>query len=63
MQSYSDVDLTEHGADEAMRGRDEFNFTTGLQFGELTLPELNRHLADLSREQYERIHSDQTLTA
>ncbi|MFJ4679204.1 B12-binding domain-containing radical SAM protein [Kitasatospora sp. NPDC088783] len=54
MQTYSDVDLTDHGADEAMRGRDEFNFTTGLQFGELTPHELNRHLADLSRQQFER---------
>ncbi|GAA2463041.1 B12-binding domain-containing radical SAM protein [Streptomyces lavendulocolor] len=56
MQSYSDVDLTDHGADEAMRGRDEFNFTTGLQFGELDLDELNQHLAALSREQYQRTH-------
>ncbi|WP_327391440.1 B12-binding domain-containing radical SAM protein (plasmid) [Streptomyces microflavus] len=57
MQDYTDVDLTDHGADEAMRGRDEFNFTTGLQFGEVPLPELNRHLADLSREQFHRNHA------
>ncbi|MFJ5121886.1 B12-binding domain-containing radical SAM protein [Kitasatospora sp. NPDC088548] len=54
MQTYSDVDLTDQGADEAMRGRDEFNFTTGLQFGELSQDELNQHLADLSRQQFER---------
>jgi anaerobic magnesium-protoporphyrin IX monomethyl ester cyclase len=59
MQSYSDVDLTDHGADEAMRGRDEFNFTTGLQFGEVPLPELNEHLATLSRAQYERTHGQE----
>ncbi|MGW3627813.1 B12-binding domain-containing radical SAM protein [Streptomyces sp. NPDC000880] len=59
MQSYSDVDLTDHGADEAMRGRDEFNFTTGLQFGEVPLPELDQHLATLSREQYERTHGQE----
>jgi len=58
MQNYSDVDLTDQGADEAMRGRDEFNFTTGLQFGQLPLNELNQHLADLSREQYERTHGE-----
>ncbi|MGW2837595.1 B12-binding domain-containing radical SAM protein [Streptomyces sp. NPDC001493] len=54
MRNYSDVDLTDHGADEAMRGRDEFNFTTGLQFGEVPLAELNQYLADLSREQFHR---------
>ncbi|MFF7183152.1 radical SAM protein [Streptomyces sp. NPDC008121] len=61
MQNYTDVDLTDHGADEAMRGRDEFNFTTGLQFGELSLAELNSRLAALSREQFER--SQQQVTA
>lgn len=63
MQSYSDVDLTDHGADEAMRGRDEFNFTTGLQFGELPLDELDGHLAALSREQYRRTHGREGATA
>ncbi|MGW0035083.1 B12-binding domain-containing radical SAM protein [Streptomyces sp. NPDC003314] len=56
MQTYSDIDLTDHGADEAMRGRDEFNFTTRQQFGEVPLDELNQMLADVSREQYERTH-------
>ncbi len=54
MQTYHDVDLTSHGADEAMRGRDEFNFTTGQQFGEVPLAQLNDWLAELSREQHER---------
>ncbi|WP_329468561.1 B12-binding domain-containing radical SAM protein [Streptomyces sp. NBC_01431] len=59
MQSYSDVDLTSQGADEAMRGRDEYQFTTGLQFGEVPLPELDQHLVDLMREQYQRTHTPQ----
>ncbi|WP_228974720.1 hypothetical protein [Streptomyces sp. DH12] len=42
MQTYSDVDLTEHGADEAMRQRDEFNFTTSQQFGTVALDDLSR---------------------
>jgi anaerobic magnesium-protoporphyrin IX monomethyl ester cyclase len=55
MQTYSDVDLTDHGVEE-MRERDEFNFTTGLQFSEAPIPELNRLLVSLSREQYHRSH-------
>lgn len=52
---YSAVDLTEGGVDEAMRGRDEFNFSVGIQFGEATVVEVRHHLTALSREQYERI--------
>lgn len=52
---YSAVDLTAGGVDEAMRGRDEFNFSVGIQFGEATVAEVRRHLTELSREQYERI--------
>lgn len=64
MQSYSDVDLTEHGANESMRQRDEFNFTTGQQFGEVALDDLNRMLADISREQHERtLHARQEVSA
>ncbi|WP_240982073.1 MULTISPECIES: radical SAM protein [unclassified Streptomyces] len=63
MQTYSDVDLTDHGADEAMRGRDEFNFTTGQQFGDVPLDDLNRMLAQISREQHERNHGAQEVTA
>ncbi|MBX9397892.1 B12-binding domain-containing radical SAM protein [Streptomyces sp. TRM72054] len=54
MLAYGDVDLTEHGADEAMRGRDEFNFSVGIQFSETPLAEIREHLAALSREQHER---------
>ncbi|MGW7445053.1 B12-binding domain-containing radical SAM protein [Kitasatospora sp. NPDC054795] len=54
MQTYQDVDLTGHGADEAMRGRDEFNFATGQQFGHVPLTRLYGWLADISREQHHR---------
>ncbi|WP_455353435.1 B12-binding domain-containing radical SAM protein [Streptomyces sp. SYSU K217416] len=54
MMAYDDVDLTDHGADEAMRGRDEFNFSVGLQFTETPLSEIRSHLAALAREQHER---------
>jgi anaerobic magnesium-protoporphyrin IX monomethyl ester cyclase len=54
MQAYGDVDLTEHGADEAMRGRDEFNFSVGIAFSQTPLPVIRRHLADLSRQQHAR---------
>jgi len=54
MQAYSDVDLTEHGADEAMRGRDEFNFSVDIAFSRTPLPVIRRHLADLSRLQHAR---------
>jgi radical SAM superfamily enzyme YgiQ (UPF0313 family) len=51
---YTAVDLTAGGVDEAMRGRDEFNFSVNLQFGEATIDEVRACLAELSREQYER---------
>ncbi|MFJ7243113.1 B12-binding domain-containing radical SAM protein [Kitasatospora sp. NPDC098652] len=54
MQTYQDIDLTDHGADEAMRGRDEFNFGTGQQFGDVPLTRLHGWLADISREQHHR---------
>jgi anaerobic magnesium-protoporphyrin IX monomethyl ester cyclase len=51
---YTAVDLTAGGVDEAMRGRDEFNFSVNLQFGEATVEEVRHHLTTLSREQYAR---------
>jgi hypothetical protein len=48
------VDLTSGGLDEAMRGRDEFNFTVDIQFGEATIEKVRTRLVELSREQYER---------
>ncbi|MEV0036221.1 radical SAM protein [Streptomyces sp. NPDC050804] len=52
--AYSDVDLTQDGADESMRGRDEFNFSVGIQFGDVRLPEVRAALAALTREQHAR---------
>ena len=52
--NYSAVDLTNSGLDEAMRGRDEFNFSVGIQFGEASVPLIRLQLIKLSRAQYER---------
>ncbi|MGV9567840.1 B12-binding domain-containing radical SAM protein [Streptomyces sp. NPDC003480] len=52
--AYGDVDLTQDGADESMRQRDEFNFSVGIQFGDVPLHEVRSTLAMLTREQHER---------
>ncbi|WP_329383387.1 B12-binding domain-containing radical SAM protein [Streptomyces sp. NBC_01716] len=52
--AYADIDLTADGADESMRQRDEFNFSVGIQFGEVPLHEVRATLATLTREQHER---------
>lgn len=54
---YSAVDLTGGGLDEAMRGRDEFNFSVNIQFGEASVSEVRDRLVELSREQYQRSHA------
>ncbi|MFJ2868289.1 B12-binding domain-containing radical SAM protein [Kitasatospora sp. NPDC087314] len=54
MQTYQDIDLTDHGTVESMRQRDEFNFGTGQQFGEVPLGQLYAWLAGISREQHHR---------
>lgn len=51
---YTAVDLTGSGLDEAMRGRDEFNFSVNIQFGEASVSEVRERLVELSREQYQR---------
>jgi anaerobic magnesium-protoporphyrin IX monomethyl ester cyclase len=51
---YTAVDLTHGGLDEAMRGRDEFNFSVNIQFGEASVREVRDRLIELSREQYQR---------
>ncbi|GGO82841.1 B12-binding domain-containing radical SAM protein [Nonomuraea cavernae] len=53
--AYAPVDLG--GDDEAIRGRDEFNFSSGIQFGETPEDEIHRHLAALAREQHARTQS------
>ncbi|MFE6018668.1 B12-binding domain-containing radical SAM protein [Streptomyces sp. NPDC056441] len=52
--AYGDVDLTEDGADESMRQRDEFNFSVGIQFGDVPLAKVRSTLATLTREQHQR---------
>jgi anaerobic magnesium-protoporphyrin IX monomethyl ester cyclase len=54
MLAYSAVDLTNDGCDQAMRGRDEFNFSVGIQFGGVPVDEIRRHLSELVREQHSR---------
>ncbi len=56
--AYADVDLTDHGADESLRDRDEFNFSVGVQFGGVPLPIIRATLAALTREQHARTHPD-----
>jgi anaerobic magnesium-protoporphyrin IX monomethyl ester cyclase len=51
---YTAVDLTGSGLDEAMRGRDEFNFSVNIQFGEATISEVRARLVALSCEQHQR---------
>jgi radical SAM superfamily enzyme YgiQ (UPF0313 family) len=51
---YTAVDLTYGGLDQAMRGRDEFNFSVNIQFGEASVSEVRERLIELSREQYQR---------
>jgi anaerobic magnesium-protoporphyrin IX monomethyl ester cyclase len=58
--TYDEVDLTEGGIDPLLLDRDEFNFTTGLRFGEVPLQELRRNLSGIMREQKARLlrHED-----
>ncbi|MCX9192965.1 B12-binding domain-containing radical SAM protein [Carbonactinospora thermoautotrophica] len=51
---YTAVDLTNDGLDEAMRQRDEFNFSVNIQFGEAPLDYVRARLVELSREQHAR---------
>lgn len=53
--TYSEVDLTDGGADPLLLDRDEFNFTTDLKFGEVPLVELRRNLSSIMREQKLRL--------
>jgi radical SAM superfamily enzyme YgiQ (UPF0313 family) len=52
---YTAVDLTSDGLDEAMRGRDEFNFSVNIQFGEASVDEVRRRLVELSRAQWQHV--------
>ncbi|MGW2089466.1 B12-binding domain-containing radical SAM protein [Streptomyces sp. NPDC001880] len=61
--AYGDVDLTEDGADESMRERDEFNFSVSIQFGDVPLAKVRSTLATLTREQHQRNQSTQGAAA
>ncbi|MFF8882904.1 hypothetical protein [Streptomyces flaveolus] len=61
--AYGDVDLTQNGADESMRQRDEFNFSVGIQFGDVPLDDVRATLATLTREQHERNHAEPEIAA
>ncbi|MER5853816.1 radical SAM protein [Streptomyces sp. NPDC002012] len=61
--AYGDVDLTEDGADESMRQRDEFNFSVGIQFGDVPLAKVRSTLATLTREQHQRNQNTQGAAA
>lgn len=50
--SYTAVDLTEVGANESMRERDEFNFSVNLQLSDAPLDYVRMNLVRLAREQY-----------
>jgi anaerobic magnesium-protoporphyrin IX monomethyl ester cyclase len=61
--TYDEVDLTEGGTDPLLLDRDEFNFTTGLTFGEVPLPELRRNLSKIMRQQKARLlHYEDSLS-
>lgn len=51
---YTAVDLTDQGVDEAMRGRDEFNFSSNIQFGEAGVGEVRAALVELSHGEHQR---------
>jgi radical SAM superfamily enzyme YgiQ (UPF0313 family) len=53
--AYTAVDLTGEGLDDAMRARDEFNFSVNIQFGEVDLSHVRRRLVELARAQHERL--------
>ncbi|MFH8760228.1 B12-binding domain-containing radical SAM protein [Streptomyces atroolivaceus] len=61
--AYGDVDLTGDGADESMRQRDEFNFSVGIQFGDVPLAKVRSTLATLTRDQHERNQTAQGAAA
>jgi len=46
-----------------MRQRDEFNFSVGIQFGDVPLAKIRSTLATLTRDQHERNQSAQGAAA
>ncbi|MBO0802115.1 MAG: B12-binding domain-containing radical SAM protein [Nocardiopsaceae bacterium] len=56
LTNYTAVDLTGDGLDEAMRERDEFNFSVNLQLSDAPVTYVRRNLIDVCREQWSRAH-------
>jgi hypothetical protein len=56
LTDYTAVDLTRDGLDEAMRERDEFNFSVNLQLSDAPVSYVRRNLVAISREQWTRTH-------
>ena len=54
--AYTPVDLTDGGVDETMYGRDEFNFSLGIQLSHAPISIIRDKLTYLSRTQYARTH-------
>lgn len=53
--NYSAVDLTNGGVDEAMLGRDEFNFSTNVQFSDAPIDVVRAKLVALAHAQHGRL--------
>ncbi|RKE76999.1 radical SAM protein [Rhizobium sp. AG855] len=53
MMNYEPETLAELFQEKGLRDRDEFNFSTGIQFGEVPVSETRRTLAELMRRQKE----------
>ncbi|WP_040833541.1 B12-binding domain-containing radical SAM protein [Nocardia brevicatena] len=53
--NYSAVDLTSGGVDEAMLGRDEFNFSTNVQFSDVSIDVVRAKLVALAHAQHDRL--------
>jgi dTMP kinase len=55
LSNYSAVDLTGGGVDEAMLARDEFNFSTNVQFSDVPIDVVRAKLVALAHAQYDRL--------
>jgi len=54
LMAYEHIDLATHGANDAMRERDEFNFSVGIQFGETSVRAVREALVRITVAQRER---------
>ena len=63
LTDYTAVDLTDAGTEEAMRERDEFNFSVDLPLAHAPVEYIRAQLKALSREQYNRTRNSNTNSA